>query len=285
MTVLKVPLALASTHLVLAASSATLQSCPNPQLSCHNTSAVADTCCFNAPGGQLLQTQFWDTDPSEGPADSWTLHGLWPDHCNGQYDSYCSADRQYTNITQTLQSFGQTSLLAFMNTYWKNQNGAVKSFPSSYSHPGEGQSKVIDEGIPGTDESFWEHEWGKHGTCISTLDPSCYVNYVPQEEVVDFFNRTVSLFQTLPTYQWLADAGITPSATQNYSSSDVLAALAAQHGANVTIECTGDGELDEVYYFYNVAGSVQVGTFVPENPVGESSDCPDSLVYLPKQAS
>lgn len=29
--------------------------CTNPQTSCQNTSAVANTCCFNAPGGQLLQ--------------------------------------------------------------------------------------------------------------------------------------------------------------------------------------------------------------------------------------
>jgi hypothetical protein len=36
----------------------TSASCPNAQLSCHNSSAVADTCCFNAPGGQLLQTQY-----------------------------------------------------------------------------------------------------------------------------------------------------------------------------------------------------------------------------------
>jgi len=35
--------------------------CLNPQLSCQNTTAVSDLCCFNAPGGQLLQTQFWDT--------------------------------------------------------------------------------------------------------------------------------------------------------------------------------------------------------------------------------
>jgi hypothetical protein len=35
--------------------------CLNPQLSCQNTTTVADLCCFNAPGGQLLQTQFWDT--------------------------------------------------------------------------------------------------------------------------------------------------------------------------------------------------------------------------------
>lgn len=53
------------------------ESCTNMQLSCHNTTAVQDLCCFNAPGGQLLQTQFWDTDPSTGPSDSWTIHGLW----------------------------------------------------------------------------------------------------------------------------------------------------------------------------------------------------------------
>lgn len=40
--------------------------CSNPQLSCQNTTVVSNTCCFNAPGGQLVQTQFWDTSPSTG---------------------------------------------------------------------------------------------------------------------------------------------------------------------------------------------------------------------------
>jgi ribonuclease T2 len=53
------------------------QSCPAPQLSCHNTTVVENLCCFNAPGGQILQTQFWDTNPPTGPDESWTLHGLW----------------------------------------------------------------------------------------------------------------------------------------------------------------------------------------------------------------
>jgi ribonuclease T2 len=53
------------------------QTCEAPQLSCHNTTVVENLCCFNAPGGQLLQTQFWDTNPPTGPSDSWTLHGLW----------------------------------------------------------------------------------------------------------------------------------------------------------------------------------------------------------------
>ena len=45
-------------------------------LSCHNTTTY-DTCCLNAPGGHLLLTQFWDTNPTTGPSNSWTIHGLW----------------------------------------------------------------------------------------------------------------------------------------------------------------------------------------------------------------
>lgn len=32
-------------------------SCTNPETSCQNTTAVADTCCFNSPGGLLLQVR------------------------------------------------------------------------------------------------------------------------------------------------------------------------------------------------------------------------------------
>lgn len=61
----------------LAAVSGSL-SCPaDTPLSCHNTTAYDNTCCFNYPGGQVLLTQFWDTSPSTGPATSWTVHGLW----------------------------------------------------------------------------------------------------------------------------------------------------------------------------------------------------------------
>lgn len=49
--------------------------CTNAQLSC--SASASASCCFLSPGGQLLQTQFWDTDPSDGPSNSWTIHGLW----------------------------------------------------------------------------------------------------------------------------------------------------------------------------------------------------------------
>ena len=57
--------------------------------SCENTTAFADSCCNIAGGGLVLQTQFWDTYTGyehKGqllPKDSWTVHGLWPDNCDG----------------------------------------------------------------------------------------------------------------------------------------------------------------------------------------------------------
>lgn len=52
---------------LIAVASADPKSCPSDTpLSCHNTTAVQDTCCF-IPSGQLLLTQFWDTDPATGP--------------------------------------------------------------------------------------------------------------------------------------------------------------------------------------------------------------------------
>lgn len=53
----------------------------------------------------------------------------------------------------------------------------------------------------GDDANLWEHEWNKHGTCISTLETKCYSDYVPQEEVVDYFDKAVDLFKRLPSYK------------------------------------------------------------------------------------
>lgn len=49
----------------------------------------------------MLSTQFWDTYTGlekEGqllPKNSWTLHGLWPDNCDGSFDQYCDFSRQF----------------------------------------------------------------------------------------------------------------------------------------------------------------------------------------------
>ncbi|CAH0023236.1 unnamed protein product [Clonostachys rhizophaga] len=226
-------------------------------LSCHNTTAVEDTCCF-IPSGQLLLTQFWDTNPATGPDDSWTIHGLWPDNCDGTYPANCDSSRKYTNISDILTAGGGDATLTYMETYWKDYKG--------------------------DDETFWEHEWAKHGTCVSTLDPDCYADYQPTEEAVAYFAKAVELFKTLPTHEWLSDAGITPSSSKKYALSDVQAALEKGHGKPVTVSCDGKA-LNEVWYHYNVKGSLQSGEFVAAEPDGTKGSCPSSVSYLPKSGS
>ncbi len=230
--------------------------CNNKQLSCHNKTVVENLCCFNSPGGSILQTQFWDFNPATGPDDSWTIHGLWPDNCDGTYEQYCDESRQYTNISDILKADGYTDLLSYMNTYWASNTG--------------------------TAESFWEHEWGKHGTCMSTFDTKCYSDYQPTDEVPDYFQKTVDLFKSLPSYDLLKAAGIVPSTTKTYSLASIQKALKAGHGKKVYVGCTDNNELDELWYFFNVRGSIQTGQFVAAPPLTDSS-CPKTgIKYLPK---
>lgn len=233
-------------------------SCPNAQISCQNTSVVENLCCFNAPGGQLLLTQFWDTHPATGPDDAWTLHGLWPDRCDGSFEAYCDGSRHYNNITAILQHAGAQDLLDSMSTYWKD--------------------------FRGHDATLWSHEWNKHGTCISTLTPSCYKNYPAQSEVVDFFRAADNLYRQLPTYEWLQDAGITPGSNERYARRDIEQALERKHGKPVTIKCRY-GQLDEVWYHFAVKGSAQAGQYLPTIPDGPKGNCPaENVRYMPKRA-
>ncbi|ODH46612.1 hypothetical protein GX48_07307 [Paracoccidioides brasiliensis] len=216
------------------------QSCPNPpQLSCKVDFISQDRCCFNYPGGQLLLTQFWDADPPTGPAEEWTIHGLWPDHCDGSYDQFCDANRRFNNISSIIEESGRVELLALMKTYWKD--------------------------FRGDDENLWEHEWNKHGTCVSTLEPKCYPDYVPQQEVVSYFQKTVNLFLGLPSYDILSAAGIHPSDTETYELDAIEKALKTVHGVDVVVRCR-NGALNELFYHYNIAGPFESGRFVPAAP-------------------
>ncbi|GAB7356360.1 hypothetical protein MBLNU459_g7147t1 [Dothideomycetes sp. NU459] len=233
--------------------------CPGDlPISCHNDSIVENLCCFNAPGGQMLQTQFWDTNPPTGPSDSWTIHGLWPDKCDGSYEANCDDSRAYPNITAILESFGATDLLDTMTTYWKDYKG--------------------------NDESLWMHEWSKHGTCVSTLDPSCYPSYKSAEEAVDYFRSAVTVYQSRPTYEWLAEAGIVPSNSAKYTRDQIQTVLTAKHGREVTLGCKS-GKLDEVWYHFDVKGSVQTGTFIAADPDGGKSTCPATGIRYPPKGS
>ncbi|KZP19137.1 ribonuclease T2 [Athelia psychrophila] len=195
------------------------------------SSSVPDTCCAEYPGGILLQTQFWDTLPSTGPSNSWTIHGLWPDNCNSTYAKNCDSSRDYTDIAALLTAQGASDTLAFMQEF------------NSY----------------GTSEKLLEHEWASHGTLLWRL-PTCRLEVpkVPRPSTV------VKLFKTLPTYTWLANAGITRSSSKTYTLTAINTALVAGSGGfTPQLGCTRSRSLTSISWYFHLKGSIIDGTFVP----------------------
>jgi ribonuclease T2 len=250
-----------------------------PVLSCSPLAdpSKSDTCCVETFGGLVLATQFWQTytgreDAGQiNPRDSWTIHGLWPDFCNGSYTQYCDLSRQYdplpspntttgtpdgtpvppwtgTAIGEFVKALGKLDLLAFMDKYWIAQNQA--------------------------NSDFWAHEFSKHATCFSSFDVECYgPQYVEHQEVADFFETVVAYHQSLPTWGWLRAKDIAPSNETAYSLSAIQNALTEGFGATPYISCSGPAYnttaagrgssdkgrtvLSEVWYYHHVFGRVQ----------------------------
>lgn len=239
--------------------------CPiDSPVSCSNPGADVDTCCFESPGGVLLQTQFWDYNPATGADDEWTLHGLWPDNCDGTYEQNCDPS---LNIDGTVQSivvgqFGDQALYDFMSKTWKNYNG--------------------------DDESLWVHEFNKHGTCIRTLNPTCYGGTGTMkfgQNIYDFFRITVDLYKKLPTYQFLTAEGITPSTTNTYTKQQIADALNKHFGSNVYFKCDSLNALQEVWYFHHIKGSVLGENFIPIDTLSNSGCSASGIKWIPKGSS
>ncbi|KAK9469304.1 ribonuclease T2-like protein [Lipomyces arxii] len=243
----------------------TAHSCPiaKSPLSCHFPSANLDdidTCCVNSPGGQLLLAQFWDFAPAVGPNDKWTLHGLWPDNCDGSFEQFCDHTRVVDSIETVFQTAGTTELLTAMRDSWLSNSGH--------------------------NDGLWTHEWNKHGTCISTLHPKCYGSDDSAiSPIVEYFSQAVDLHSTLDTFSALASAGITPAWDVQYNKTDILSAIsdAITDGHNVTIGCNHSGVLSEIWYHFNVQGRAQDGEYVFADPDGIKDSCPETgIKYFPK---
>ncbi|KAJ7596651.1 ribonuclease T2 [Mycena floridula] len=230
--------------------------------SCENLTRIVDTCCSPTPGGLVLQTQFWSTYTGlekrgqKLPKSSWTIHGLWPDNCDGSFEQYCDSSRQYDptpapsvlpdgtvvapwtgpSIDTFVKQFGRADLLDYMGKYWINQ------------------------GAPNTD--FWAHEFSKHATCTSTFDVACYgSSYRKHQDVVNFFDAVIRAFKQYPTFDMLASFGIVPSNRTSYTRTDILNALKSQTAATPFLGCKNGTILSEVWYFNHVYGTEQYGTY------------------------
>lgn len=240
---------------------APFDSCPiDIPISCTNSTPIENSCCFELPGGIMLQTQFWDYYPPIGPNDTFTLHGLWPDNCDGTYEQFCDDLLNIKNVTDIiLDEFKDENLYKKLQNIWKNFNGR--------------------------DEDLWLHEYNKHGTCIKTLRPNCYSdkNYIKNENVYDFFNISVNLYEKYPTFEFLAEAGIVPSLDQTYTRDEIDKALLSKFGGNkVYFKCNKYQALQEIWYFHHVRGSVKQENF-QQIPSMMNTNCPaEGIKFIPK---
>ncbi|KAL2133093.1 hypothetical protein VTI74DRAFT_2924 [Chaetomium olivicolor] len=259
-----------------------------PELSCSTAaqSGLVNSCCVETFGGLVVSTQFWDTYTgleSEGqllPKNSFTLHGLWPDFCNGSWTQYCDLNRQYDPHPSPNTTTGKPN-----GTPVPPYTGpTVDTFLTALGRPGqkllEWMNKFwVAQGQPNTE--FWAHEFSKHATCFSTFAPSCFSasDLKKHIDLLTFNEVAAEYFKRLPTYDWLAHKSIKPSNSTGYTLSAIQSALAARHGATPYIGCSGPrynetaagkGSLDngrtvltEVWYYYHVYGQVQAGKGKP----------------------
>lgn len=131
------------------------------------------------------------------------IHGLWPNNWDGTYPQFCA--------NETFSITPQTE--ALLNTYWVSDVG-----PSI---------------------NFWEHEWSKHGTCVT-----------PAVSCNTYFNTTVNLFLAKNLLNALSVFGIVPSNTKTYTTSQFVGSFSK----TVLITCqrvSNNYLLDTIQFCYD----------------------------------
>ncbi|KAI9297310.1 base non specific RNase Rh [Neoconidiobolus thromboides FSU 785] len=212
------------------------------QLNSNLASSAVDKCCTPDMGLLVLALQWI---PGLGPRDAFTVHGLWPNNCDGTYGSAegCDTSRNYNDLDAIVGA--DSSLESDMNTYW-----------ASYK---------------GDNPAFWEHEWSKHGTCYSVFAPNCYSSYSKGQDARDYFKTGLKLRSEFNLYQTLKSSGIVPGGS--YPRNDFIAAL-NKLGAQVQLICKS-GAINEIRLHMYVTGK---DNFQITNSPAMGS-CPKTIRY------
>ncbi|ORY88401.1 ribonuclease T2 [Leucosporidium creatinivorum] len=253
-----------------------LKNCPvSTEYSCTTDVSPENTCCAPGAGqGLFLATQFWNTftgleDKGQFlPKNSWGIHGLWSDFCDGTYTQYCDLSRQYdpspspntTNglpngtvvppytgketATSMLQRFGRFDLARYVDGFWINRGD--------------------------TNDVLHQHEFSKHGTCMTTFDKACYSDYQEGQDFVDYIAAAVRANKQFPTFDILATRGIYPSNSTTTTLAEMNAAFLSSTGAIPYFGCVADETgaktvLTEVWVYNHVLGTPQFGQYSPVN--------------------
>lgn len=235
--------------------------CPRDRPVTCSINPTENDCCYENPGGVIVQAQSWGYNPAVGSSDNFTLKGIKPAKCDGTFQEFCNSlltvnENDLNEIL--LNQFGAHRLYNEMDMYWKT--------PAA--------SGVL----------LWAEEFNKHGSCFSTLRPVCYSeNYQENENIYDYFRINIDMYHKYPTYQALSSAGIVPSTLKTYTLEEITSALSSiNNGHSVYLGCDENNALVEVGYYAHFAGPLIIKSYQPIDSLAQTT-CPTSgIKFLPK---
>ncbi|OMH82406.1 Ribonuclease Rh [Zancudomyces culisetae] len=219
--------------------------CPNNVMSCTRTDV--NSCCSPKYGLLVLSLQ-WDLH--HGPSEKFTIHGLWPSRCDKERTpkNGCDSSRTVDKVDDIIMNLNRT-LYSEMKSLWPSNKG--------------------------NDNKFWVHEWNKHGTCVTTLDPNCYDKdkYANGTDKIDYFATVVELSKKYNVYEYLKKHDIVPvpretngnPPTKRYKPEEFIGAIEAEFGFKPSLTCGRGGKLMEVRLFFHVKNK---DVYMPMDSVG-----------------
>lgn len=150
----------------------------------------------------LLATQwpetFCESQRCVQHQDKWSIHGAWPENNDGSWPQDCCTEKPFN---AALLKPIEAELIA----HWKTLKSGS------------------------TNDVFWSHEYSKHGTCS--------VDSPLLKDELAYFNNTLTAFKKLKIDEWLAAAGIVPSASKTYPVEAFHQAIKKGSGVTAAVDC------------------------------------------------
>ena len=169
--------------------------------------------------GCLDPLPYWETN--------FTIHGLWPQYADTGYPSSCTSEAFDASIPQQI---GESTMIQ----YWPDVQYTVDS--PSY-------------------DSFWSHEWSKHGTCTGLTQ-------------LQYFNTALQLTERIPT-----PSVLTESVGGNISASILRNNLG---GVNyVALQCKNQ-VLNGAYTCWSQTNGIPINQIVCPQSVVKEDTCTQS---------
>jgi ribonuclease T2 len=182
------------------------------------------------PGFCINQSYPGCKKPESYWLNHFTLHGLWPQYITTGYPSYCTTESYNSSIPDAI---GMSTMIQ----YWPDVKYDITS--SSY-------------------DSFWEHEWTKHGTC-STLTQ------------YNYFNDAIQLIERFQTPEVLVEA----------AGGNIDAATLRKSMGDVALQCSGGNVLMGAYTCWSQTNGIPDSQITCPSSVEMEDTCSATTLTVP----